>query len=46
MSASTRTCELCDDTGYTGESLFLLLGILLGLTLFFAILLKTWKVNQ
>jgi hypothetical protein len=43
MSGSTRTCELCDDSGYTGESLLLLLAIVAGTALVLGIIAKVWK---
>jgi hypothetical protein len=43
MSSSTRTCELCEGTGYTGESMLLLAGILAAVALVTFILLKIWK---
>jgi hypothetical protein len=44
MSASTRTCEPCEGTGYTPDSLLLLVGILAAVILVIFILLKVWKV--
>jgi predicted outer membrane repeat protein len=43
MSSSTRTCEPCEGTGYTAESMFLLAGIVFGTILVFFILGKIWK---
>ena len=41
--SSDRKCEKCGGSGYTPESLLLLVGVLLGLALVLAVLGKIWK---
>ena len=43
MSATTRTCELCEGTGYNTESLGILCGILVGVAIVFGVIGKVWK---
>ena len=41
--SSDRTCEACEDSGYTMESLAMLAGVIVGLILVVCILGKVWK---
>jgi hypothetical protein len=43
MDSGSRKCETCEGTGYTPESLGILIGILVGIPLLFGIAGKLWK---
>ena len=42
MSGSDKICQKCEDTGYTGGSLAIMLGIIVGISAFVFILSKLW----